>query len=299
MQSEEVKKIIQIEPLGQYSRKIWFLYEWLFNKEPDIPNLEKGNFVPLIDEKTQYAISGNRSSRHGIINNLPGVRDFCPMIYKTEKLKGYQAAQLSEKTGSYLQRIHADVLQRASAFLLLKDSKASLTIEGEASGNRRAKRWGKAIGQAGTKKLDTDELLRLQQIVIESSRFTKMGFRKQGGFVGEYDRTTGEPIPDHISARWQDITQLIKGLISTNTLLESPESDAVLAAAIIAFGVAFIHPFVDGNGRIHRYIIHHILARKEFTKQGVIFPVSASILDHIKDYKNILESILSPPAGIH
>jgi Fic family protein len=64
------------------------------------------------------------------------------------------------------------------------------------------------------------------------------------------------------------------------------------AAAAIAFGFVFIHPFVDGNGRLHRYIIHHVLAKKEFTKQGVIFPVSASILDHINDYKTVLESIL-------
>jgi Fic family protein len=62
------------------------------------------------------------------------------------------------------------------------------------------------------------------------------------------------------------------------------------AAAAIAFGFVFIHPFVDGNGRLHRYIIHHVLAKKEFTKQGVIFPVSASILDHINDYKTVLES---------
>jgi hypothetical protein len=29
--------------------------------------------------------------------------------------------------------------------------------------------------------------------------------------------------------------------------------DPVVAAACIAFGFVFIHPFMDGNGRIHRY----------------------------------------------
>lgn len=40
--------------------------------------------------------------------------------------------------------------------------------------------------------------------------------------------------------------------------------------------------------------MHHILAKKKFTQQGVIFPVSASILDHINDYKNVLEWYSKP-----
>jgi len=121
-----------------------------------------------------------------------------------------------------------------------------------------------------------------------------MGFRKKGGFVGEHDRTTGEPLPDHISARWQDIDSLINGLLATSQRLTDNEFDAVLAAALIAFGFVFIHPFEDGNGRIHRYLIHHVLAKKQFALQGIIFPVSASILNHITDYRNVLESYSHP-----
>ena len=104
-------------------------------------------------------------------------------------------------------------------------------------------RWGRAIGQAGNKKLSKDELLRLQQIVIESSRFITLGFRKEGGFVGEHDRTTGEPIPDHISARWQDIEILIDGLLETADFMEESCFHPVLSAATIAFGFVFIHHF--------------------------------------------------------
>ena len=260
----------------------------------NIPDLTIKNFVPLVDEKLQYAISGTRSSRHRIINNLPGTVDFCPLVSKTPKLEKIISSNLADERSKLLKTIHKDVLHRASAFLLLKDSKASFTIEGENPGNNRAARWGKAIGQAGTKPLSTDELLRLQQIVIESKRFLEMGFRKKGGFVGEHDRTTGEPIPEHISARWQDAETLIAGLIDTNNMLEKEEFDAVLMATIIAFGFVFIHPFEDGNGRIHRYLIHHILAVKKFAQQGMIFPVSASILDRIDDYRKVLESYSHP-----
>ena len=124
-------------------------------------------------------------------------------------------------------------------FLLLKDSKASFTIEGENPTNKRAILWGKTIGQAGAKKLNKEELLRLQQMVIENTRFVEMGYRKEGGFVGEHDRMTGDPIPEHISAKWQDIELLIDGLLQSFQKMETSNFDAVLAAAKIAFGFVF------------------------------------------------------------
>ena len=66
--------------------------------------------------------------------------------------------------------------------------------------------------------------------------------------------------------------------------------DPVLAAAALAFGFVYIHPFEDGNGRLHRYLIHHVLAERGFNPPGLVFPVSAVILDRIDEYRRILES---------
>jgi len=295
LSQKQVVELLSIEATGQYTRKIWFLYEWLMKKELPIPDLEIKNYINLIDEKKQYAVSnGKRSKRHRIVNNLPGTVDFCPLIFKTAKLEKYINEKYTEQKTNYLKTISKDILQRASAFLLLKDSKASFTIEGESPKSKRTARWGKVIGQAGTKKLSKEELLRLQQVVIENSRFVEMGFRKKGGFVGEHDRLSAEPIPEHISAKWQDIEQLMSGLLETNKILSENDIDAVISASVIAFGFVFIHPFEDGNGRIHRYLIHHLLAEKQFSQQGIIFPVSSSILDHIDDYRKTLEAFSAP-----
>ena len=217
---EQLTDLTNIEPTGQYSRRIWFLTEWITGEKLEKKkDLTRKSYIPLIDEKLQYAIVGEKSSRHLVINNLPGTTDFGPLIKKTNKLKRNIESRYAEKNKLYLKEIHKDILQRASSFLLLKDSKASFTIEGESPKAKRAARWGQAIGQAGTKNLSIEELIRLQQIVIENTRFIEMGLRKKGGFVGEHDRTTGEPIPEHISARWQDIETLAAGLITTNKLL--------------------------------------------------------------------------------
>ena len=292
---KQLAELVDIEPTGQYSRRIWFLIEWIIGKEiVGKKGISKKNYIQVLDAKLQYDIEGIKSKRHMVINNLPGTPNFCPLIRKTDIIEKYIGADFSEQNNKNLKGIHKDILQRTSSFLLLKDSKASFTIEGESPKSKRAARWGQIIGQAGSKDLSVNELIRLQQVVIENARFVEMGARKKGGFVGEHDRVTGEPLPDHISAKWQDVEKLLTGLEETNELLLSSNMDAVLSATMIAFGFVFIHPFVDGNGRIHRYLIHNVLAKKGFSKQGIIFPVSASILDHIDDYRNVLESYSHP-----
>ncbi len=294
LKKTELEEMIQQEIQGQFSRRIWFLYEWLMETKLNLPDLKTGNLVPVVDEKLQYAIDGVRSPRHKVINNLPGNQDFCPLIRKTEKLEEYIESNIRQEKSKYLNRVHKDILQRASSFLLLKDSKASFSIEGENPRNNRAARWGIAIGQAGKNELSIAELNRLQQLVIENDRFVKMGIRSQQGFIGDRDRETQEPIPDHISARYEDLEKLMAGWLQTQKILTESRMDPILVAAKIAFGFVFIHPFVDGNGRLHRYIIHHILSQTGYTEQGIIFPISASILTHINDYAKSLESYSHP-----
>jgi hypothetical protein len=256
-----------------------------------IPDLTTGNYIDLVDEKLQYAYNKpETSSRHRIKNNLPGVKNFCPMVRKTTELERYIKLDLSQHIKKIIGKIHPDVMARTAAFLLLQDSKASYAIEGERPPQNRLQRWGRAIGQAGLKPITKEELIRLQQIVIDSPRFTKMGFREQEGFIGEHDRRHGTPIPAHISAKWKDLQGLMEGLIATDEKLEKDQLfDGVIAAALIAFGFVFIHPFVDGNGRIHRYLIHHVLLRKGYVPTGIIFPVSAIILDRLNEYRSVLE----------
>ena len=70
--------------------------------------------------------------------------------------------------------------------------------------------------------------------------------------------------------------------------------DPVVAAAIVAFAFVFIHPFEDGNGRIHRFLMHHILAKRGYSPNGMIFPVSAAILRDRRSYDDVLETFSKP-----
>ena len=289
----DLENALRQEPNGAYARRIWFLYEYLQEAELDLPDLVQGNFVNLIDNKIQYAGPARNSKRHRIRNNLPGVKNFCPLVRRTEKLDALIDQDLPQEALKAVETVPPNLLMRATAFLLLEDSKASYAIEGETPPHNRAERWGQIIGQAGTKPLSKTELERMQKVVIDS-RFIHMGYRDEGGFIGTHDRSTNMPIPSHISARHQDLDMLMEGLIETAELLKRSDFPPVLAAALIAFGFVFIHPFEDGNGRLHRYLLHHVLVETGFTPKGLVFPVSCVILKRIVDYIAVLEAYSEP-----
>ncbi len=292
---DQIIDLVTTEHTGIYSRKIWFLYEWLTGHQLPVPDLEIKAYIPLVDDALQYASTiTTKSPRHRIKINLPGAPAFCPMVSRTPHLDDFINAHLDQRTIQSLYQVHPDVIHRMSAFLLLKDSQASFSIEKENPPLTRAIRWGRAIGEAGRNEITHEELYRLQQIIIEDHRFIKMGYRREGGFVGEHDRETGQPMPDHISARPEDLTSLMHGMMSLANSLDRNTFHPVLSAAMAAFGFVFIHPFVDGNGRLHRYLIHHLLAKTNFTPSGIIFPVSAAILIRLGEYKALLESYSLP-----
>jgi len=286
---DPIEAMVRQAPTGKYARRAWFLYEWLTGARLGLPDASSGAYVLAVDPETQYAVTGENSKRHRVKNNLPGTPAFCPLIERTETLDDFINMNLADRARAVVAEVPKGLLARTAAFLLLKDSKSSYAIEGERPAHDRIQRWGRAIGEAGRHPLDEEELLRLQRIVIGDDRFVRLGWRDEGGFVGEHERETGAPLPIHISARHQDIKSLVAGLIDFDCGA-AMDLDPVLAAATLAFGFVYIHPFADGNGRLHRYLIHHILSMRGFNPPGVVFPVSAAILERIEKYKSVLES---------
>jgi Fic family protein len=88
------------------------------------------------------------------------------------------------------------------------------------------------------------------------------------------------------------LSDVMSGL--QQTVIKTQGTYPEIRAAIIAFGFVFIRPFEDGNGRLHRFLIHDLLVDDKIVPQGLIIPVSAHMLNNIKDYDNVLEKYSRP-----
>jgi hypothetical protein len=83
------------------------------------------------------------------------------------------------------------------------------------------------------------------------------------------------------------VDSLMDGLRQSLVRMESVSS--VAQAAVAGFQFVFIHPFEDGNGRLHRLLFQDVLARRGIVSTGAALPISASILGEMHLYSEVLE----------
>ena len=275
-----IEAMVRATPTAIHVRRAWFLYEVLTGRTLDVDDAPRMAAINLLDPKTYFTGKPRLSKRHRVRDNLLGTGRFSPVIRRTETLGRMLALDLAGRARETVGRTGGHLVARAASFMLLADSRASFQIEGERPPRNRLERWGRAVLQAGKNRLTLDELVRLHGLLVEDTRFVRAGLRPDGVFLGERDHS-GDPFPEFIGARAQDLAGLMAGMLEANDRMRDDGLDPVLQAAATAFAFVHVHPFQDGNGRLHRCLIHHVLAERRFTPAGMVFPVSSVMLDRI------------------
>jgi len=307
--ADEISQWLKSSPSSTYARRAGFLYEWLTGTELEQQTPERSRYIPLLDGDLQFAApNGHRNKRYRIVNNLPGCRQFCPLVRKSEPLRQWTNLNLKALTRQTIAQYDPDLLRRAAAFLYLKETQSSFEVEREKPSASRAQRFADLLRQAEVEQaLTADKLAELQNAVIDP-RFHEFYWRSEQNWIGD-DLGYRQKL-ELVPARPEHLTELMEGLLFTANRareagwLEDDQAedamdtathfDPVILASMVAFGFVFIHPFMDGNGRIHRYLIHHILAQAGFTPRGIVLPISAVILANLGRYVECLEAFSKP-----
>lgn len=289
----EIAAFIRTARTGVTARRVWYLYETLTGRALPLDDAPVVQAVDLLDPEAYFTGKPHLSRRHRVRDNLLGAGRFCPIIRRNRTLTDFLGADLAAKARDTIGRTGARLMARAAGFMLLADSRASFEIEGEHPPRTRLDRWGRAVIEAGRNRLTLDEIIRLHGVVIEDTRFVRAGLRRDGVFLGERDHLS-DPMPEFIGARPDDLPELMTGMIEANDRMRDGGLDPVLQAAATAFGFVYVHPFQDGNGRVHRCLIHGVLAERKFTPPGMVFPVASVMLDRIDDYRATLQAHSGP-----
>jgi hypothetical protein len=139
---------------------------------------------------------------------------------------------------------------------------------------------------------DPEAFIKLQNAIVDP-RYAATGWRTIQNFVGERMSDYSEQV-HFICPKPNDVPALMEGWMKMVDRLHGSDVDPVSAAAAAAFGFVFVHPFEDGNGRIHRFLVHHMLAHAGFTPDKLLFPISAVMLRDRKEYDQVLERFSAP-----
>lgn len=287
----DLAALIKERPFGRTHRRVWFFYEWLTGQELPLPPLQQGTYEPALDPRLHVALpnaEATRAKRPRVLNNLLGSATFCPIVRRTERLQAALAQDLHAQISEDLARYPEELLYRANQYLYLKETKSSFAIEHQTPDQRRTAAFVALLGDAGRQSISEDLLVHLQNAVVDS-RYAEHAFRTDQVFVGQ-TVTPGHEKVHFVGLRPKDLPEFMPAFLTMAQRLTDSSLHPIVAAALVSFLFVFIHPFDDGNGRLHRYLLHHVLAAKAFGPKDLPFPVSAVLLRHPQRYDAVLES---------
>jgi len=297
LDANEVAGHVRSRPTGRYARVVWFLYETFAKRRLDLPDLKTGNYVDLLDPKIYVVGPVRRAKRQRINVNLLGSVDFAPMV-RRERACEFDEEALRRRCAEIVGDSPPEIYERAVRYLYAKESKSSYEVERETPTQKRAEVFIGLLEQAwGRDFLAKEALVELQKAVVDS-RYANRGWRSgidEQIYVGE-TLAPGVERVHFAGPRPEDLDELMREFLASARLVaDAAESvPSLVAAAVVSFVFNFLHPFSDGNGRIHRFLLHHVLARRRFGPEGIVLPVSAVILNRPRDYDRALESFSKP-----
>lgn len=290
--AEAVTAFVRRRPNGQYSRRAWFLYEWLTQTRLPLDDLKNVPYVPLVDPQRFFTAHPNRSPRHAIDENLLGTRELSPMVERTPALADFAARRIDDQARELLAQYDDETLQRAVHYLFTKETRSTWALEREEPNPQRAERFVNALRQAPKiGRLSEAQFAELQNIVV-GAPYADRAYRTSQNYVGS--GYVGRGVVEFVSPKPEDVPSLMSGVVAAADRMLGSGVDPVVAAAVVGFGFVFVHPFRDGNGRLHRWLLHYMLSKSGFTPPEVIFPISAVMLHRRVEYDAALERFSRP-----
>lgn len=276
-------------PTSAYARRAWFLYELLTAHTLDVEDARAGAYAPALDPEHYFVAADRRSKRHRVMDNFFGGRDFCALVRRTAALDHFVAQRLDRRAVELLAHEDTETLARVVSYLYTKETRSSFEIEREVPTTDKLRRFVAVLQQAHDwPAVSQADLVRLQNLIVTDPRNRDSDYRCSQNYVAD------SRLIHFVAPRPQDLQALMTGWLKMLARLTEGDTDAVVAAAAAAFSFVYLHPFEDGNGRIHRFLIHFVLSRRRFTPPGMLLPVSATMLSHMKEYDAALERFSEP-----
>jgi len=287
---------IRSEPTGQYARRAGFFYEWLTGNALAVEGVG-GNYRDALDPELYVTAADARRNRRWRINdNMPGTRDFCPLVRRTAALREARQYAIVDRLEAMEAEFGPDIIRRSAVWLTIRESRASFVIEHEGQHQDRIRRFASAIEQyCGRLESPLDEsALGEFQAAILGTTTIRTGLRQSPVFVGSNSIDYGAVV-HYVCPHWEWLPGMLEGL--QRFLERTDADDALVRAAVASFGFVFIHPLADGNGRISRFLVNDTLRRDGVVPEPFILPVSAAITSSAvrrAGYDRILERYSRP-----
>lgn len=283
---------LQKAPNGIYIRKACFLYEAFTGKALAQHSPVKGGFIPLFDPKQYLTMPGERNSRWRVEFNGIGTLAYCATVERTPQIIELLQHDILGRAQQFIQSLPSGMMDRAINWAYLSETQDSFAIEKESPSEDKSRRFIQLLRQAHERiPLSEDYLVTLQNATLSNPYDKAVAFRHEqnhlaNGLHGAAGVTYVPPAADLCRELMDQLMYL--GNEATKHI------DPLVAAGIISFGFVFLHPFMDGNGRLSRFLIHQTLCRAGALENGLLLPVSVAMKREERLYLETLQKFSQP-----
>ncbi len=292
----DIQEWLKSRPTSIYARQAGYLAQWLSETNFDYRAPSGAPRVRILNNE-HYLVGPEISSpQFGIVNNMLGSREFSPLIRRTPQLRALLDEDLSLKVAHAVQAIEPEVLHRAVDYLYLSETRSTYGIEDEVPDNNRAAKFRNLLETAGAPGGLTEEQLCEWQKLIVNPVSAETTYRREQNWLSRAGRLRN--IADFIPPPPSLVEPMMRGVARVASYGTEGVLDPVIASACAAFGLVFVHPFFDGNGRLHRFLLHHVLRQAGFTPKGVVLPISSRMLKQLDRYATLLKAYSKPRTSL-
>jgi hypothetical protein len=234
-----------------------------------------GPMVNLFDPKKYITGPSIRNAKWRVNFNGLGSLDYCVTVERTERMNRLIESNILQKANEFLSELGATASDRAMSWAYLSETKSSFEIEHETPSDTKAEAFVELLKKAHlTTQLDEEYLVGLQNTAITNPLDRAVHYRHEQDWLRSPLRGAAGVI--YIPPPPEIVDELMRSLLDFANAAPK-QIDPLVAATIVSFGFVFIHPFMDGNGRLSRFLFHHALCQSGSVKNGLLLPVSIAM----------------------
>jgi hypothetical protein len=282
-------------PTGAYARKLALLYETFTGRILEGLPAGIGGVPHALFDPTRYVVNSTppRDKHWRIDLNGLGDFSFCPVVRRTPQIEAHLATDLLKEVREFLSQFPKEQLDRVLAWAYLHETRSSYEIEGEHPSASKAQAFAALLRQAHEKHpLDEGYFVTLQNAAITNPLGREASFRQEQNYLS--NGAPGAVGVSYVPPPAIQLESLIGGIARMANLEVTPDMEPLVRAALVSFGFVFAHPFLDGNGRLSRFLAHYALCQSGALPDGTILPLSTAMKRNETDYLKALQSVSSP-----
>ena len=292
IEAHRIGQAFQSSPSSGYMRQIAYLWELANRKELEGLGASTGAYVQLFDIDAFVTGPVLRNSRWRVDFNGLGTPTYCPTVRKTAEIKNLLDANILQKAKEFISSLDKQVLDRAVMWAYLSETKGSYAIERESPSASKAEAFASLLARAQQREVLNEEyLVSLQNLAVSNPLDKAVQFRAQqnwlrNGLPGALGVTYFPPPENHIVSIMDGVMALANN--------DDPFIDPLVRGALASFGFVFAHPFMDGNGRLSRFLFHKVVCSSGRLPDGMVLPISIAMKRNEDQYLASLESFSKP-----